>query len=287
MSRSLLPSISESHAYSSRPYIASLSPPSLNLYRTPVSSSNINNINGSSDYAPRVNVRDTANIDVVTRPPSRPIDRPIKREFTVGTLKRGRRVIRLQTSRLPLDEANVSATSPNRTSPEGCAPPKINQRQSPEGKISSDFTKPTARHQSPAFLPLRRQSPSPVPLRRRSPAPSAPRCESPASAPLRRHSPAGQTVTDDTTAGVRSKQRPYGAQVAAPPPVPKKTPGQRLKEKFFLPSRKGAVRKPAGTAGVGSVDSGLGSSPNITTPTSSRHPVTNTECNSFTIFLLN
>lgn len=101
----------------------------------------------------------------------------------------------------------------------------------------------------------------------------------------------GQAVPEDTTGGVRPKQRPYGGQVAAQPPVPKKTPGQRLKEKFLLPSRKGAVRKPAGVTGVsgisgiGGVDSGLGSSPNVTTPTSLRHPVANTERNFFNYWI--
>lgn len=283
MSRSLLPSISETHAYTSRPYVASLSPASLNVYRTPVTSSN-----STDDYNPRVNVRDTANIDVVTRPASRPIDRPIKREFTVGTLKRGRRVIRLQTSRLPLNEVTISTPTPCRTSPEGCASPTTNRRQSPEGKRSNDSPKAIPRHQLPAFVPLRRQSPSPsphrcqTPQRHQSPSPARLRCESPAPPRHRHQSPADQTANEDASGGVRPKQRPYGGQAAAQPPIPKKTPGQRLKEKFLLPSRKGAVRKPPGAgvvASVGGVDSGLGSSPNVTTPTSLRHPITNTERN--------
>ena len=249
-SRSLLPSISETHSYTSRPYVATRSPPSLDFYRTPVSTTSSNYVT-----SPRVNVRDTANIDVVTRPTPRPTDdRPIKRDFTVGTLKRGRRVIRLQTSRLPLDQV-TRADSPRRRSPEGSPSPR---RASPEGKLGST---------------------SPAPLRRLSPAAPAPRRQQPAvptGAPLRRLSP-----VDTNIAAVRPKQRPYGvAAVAAAAPVQpvvaKKTPGQRLKEKFLLPSRKGAVRKP----GAVFADSGLGSSPVVTTPTSLRRPVRTPERNS-------
>jgi hypothetical protein len=82
-----------------------------------------------------MNVRNTANIDVVNRPPSRlehhPRDHPqtssnnrkesneasrppaystpIQRDYTVGTLKRGRKVIRLQTNRLPSPETIAKA----------------------------------------------------------------------------------------------------------------------------------------------------------------------------------
>lgn len=80
----------------------------------------------------RMNIRNTANIDVVNRPPSRlehqPRDQPsnnrkeaneasrppaysapIQRDYTVGTLKRGRKVIRLQTNRLPSPETIAKA----------------------------------------------------------------------------------------------------------------------------------------------------------------------------------
>lgn len=80
-----------------------------------------------------MNVRNTANIDVVNRPPSRlehqPRDQPnssnrkepneasrppaysapIQRDYSVGTLKRGRKVIRLQTNRLPSPETIAKA----------------------------------------------------------------------------------------------------------------------------------------------------------------------------------
>lgn len=79
-----------------------------------------------------MNIRNTANIDVVNRPPSRlehqPRDQPsnnrkeaneasrppaysapIQRDYSVGTLKRGRKVIRLQTNRLPSPETIAKA----------------------------------------------------------------------------------------------------------------------------------------------------------------------------------
>lgn len=187
----ILPSISESHAVITR---ATPPPP----YRPLVVSS-------------RLNVRDTANIDVVNRPASKkinnnpPEDRSkesfvpsggvIQRDFTVGTLKRGRKVIRLQTTRLP---------SPDRP------PPEV-----PVIKIKEEEPKPTA------------------------------------------------TVT-------RPPIKPYGANNNV-----KKTPGERMKEKFLLPSRKGAKKFPVSQRpdpAIFSQDSGLGSSPIITAPTSFRDP---------------
>ncbi len=126
-------------------------------------------------------VRNTANIDIVANPTlaSNYQRKPIQRDFTVGTLRRGRQVIRLQTSRLPpIDSA--ANEEPGESQP---------------------------------LSPIRLADPSPIRTRpRRSdevdPAPS--------SGPRQSRSP---------------QQRAYGRN-----PRPKKTPGEKLKEKFMLPA---------------------------------------------------
>ena len=167
----------------------------------------------------RINVRDTANIDVVTRPKSRLLEMAeqvvelyqednnvrqggIQRDYTVGTLRRGRKVIRLQTTRLP----SIEAAKP---------PP-----------------------------------PEPVKI----------------AEPVKPVEPEVRT---------RPALQPY---VAHRPQ--KKTPGERMKEKFLLPSRKGVKKFPPATHPPSVIpppvqpppppppvvvhDSGLGSSPVVT-----------------------
>lgn len=131
-----MPSISESRAFNSRP-----TPPPPSVYRPLPSSTFSSPLIGSGGTGNRVatdtsyrrmNIRNTANIDVVNRPSSRSDNQPrqqasssssnnnkpepyeasrppaystpIQRDFTVGTLKRGRKVIRLRTNRLPSPE---------------------------------------------------------------------------------------------------------------------------------------------------------------------------------------
>lgn len=260
---SFMPSISEGHVFNTRP-----TPPPPSVYR-PLPSSTFTPLSlpssssASDSRYRRMNVRDTANIDVVNRPASRmereprnnnqqsnnqtgPIEasRPpaystaIQRDFTVGTLKRGRKVIRLQTTRLP----------------------------SPES-IAKSKEEPSA-------------TPTPLPI-----------CEE----------------HEETTTAVKTKPaiRAYGGadrmdlpvtQVTATPAGRcKKTPGEKLKEKYMVLSRKDRAPKkatilhqrlPQPIAPVAAVkppllpvtllntskDSGLGSSPVITAPTSFRDP---------------
>lgn len=133
---SYMPSISEGYAFNSRPTPPPSSPyrplPSSMFSSTFVGSGGAGNRAASDASYRRMNVRNTANIDVVNRPPSRQdkqprqpsnsncsssnrsepheasrppaYSTPIHRDFTVGTLKRGRKVIRLQTNRLPSPE---------------------------------------------------------------------------------------------------------------------------------------------------------------------------------------
>lgn len=202
-----------------------------------------------------MNVRDTANIDVVNRPPSRLEHQPrqtsvdnqpkeasrppvgntaIHRDFTVGTLKRGRKVIRLQTTRLP--------------SPESIATPKE------EPKVTA-----------------------PVPII----SPSVIREEQEEASPRTRPAVSSYGGAERTALPVSR-------------PIQKKTPGEKLKEKYMVLSRKGpkkatvvglhqrllASSSAVPTAVAASVvpavpllssqDSGLGSSPAITAPTSFR-----------------
>lgn len=217
-----------------------------------------------------MNVRDTANIDVVNRPSSRMEHQPkesnnqtgpleasrppaystaIQRDFTVGTLKRGRKVIRLQTTRLP--------------SPDSIAKPKQEEPKPKEVKVE----------------PKRAVAiPKPAPLAI---------CEE----------------QEEASTRVKSKPaiRAYGGAERMPLPVTpaspvarcKMTPGEKMKEKYMVFSRKGPKkatilhqRLPAPSPAVPiaasvlppvavttlSKDSGLGSSPVITAPTSFRDP---------------
>lgn len=198
-----------------------------------------------------MNVRDTANIDVVNRPRSKllhetlPDNKPevkeaksppvyssaVQRDFTVGTLKRGRKVIRLQTTRLP--------------SPESIAKPKVS---APLPIISPTVIREEQEEASP-----RRPAPRPYG--------GADRTALPVSSPL---------------AGRRNN----------------KTPGEKMKEKYMVFSRKGPKKEsvvglhkrllasaipvaanldqPVIPVLAASKDSGLGSSPIVTAPTSFR-----------------
>jgi len=253
-----MPSISETHVFSSsRPTPPPLSPP-LTIYRplaALAAAQEKEKAANAKRNSGRWNVRNTANIDVVTRPRSR-IDHDkkkdedasthattgdsaaaavpfflqrtegggvVQRDFTVGTLKRGRKVIRLQTTRLP-----------------------------------------TVEQESPP--------PAPEPLLVQTP-PSSP--------------PATVTVeVPQTTRVIRA----YGVERLEPAVIPgrvKKTPGERMKEKFLIPSRKGPGQpKRLFAGGVNQLssappppvvatplplinDSGLGSSPVVSSVSSS------------------
>lgn len=197
-----MPSISETHVFSSRP---TPPPPSipLTIYRPLAALAAVQEAKAKRNSG-RWNVRNTANIDVVTRPRSRmehdnckqdsaaespsttatvessssslaiPQHRQataergrIQRDFTVGTLKRGRKVIRLETNRLPsLEQQQENQPQPSREGEGAPSPP-----------------------QQPRAI------------------------------------------------------RAYGAERLEPAAIPgrvKKTPGERMKEKFLIPSRKGA-----------------------------------------------
>ncbi|XP_057374388.1 uncharacterized protein LOC130695291 isoform X1 [Daphnia carinata] len=140
---SYMPSISEGYTFNSRPTPPPSSPyrplPSSTFSSTLIGSGGTGNRAASDASYRRMNVRNTANIDVVNRPPSRQdkqprqtlnnncsssnrsepyeasrppaYSTPIQRDFTVGTLKRGRKVIRLQTNRLPSPET-IAAEKP-------------------------------------------------------------------------------------------------------------------------------------------------------------------------------
>ena len=241
---SSLPSISETHAtqsYTLRSYVPTLpTPPSISSYRlppTPRTTPIVTNIGNIGNNYSRFNVRDTANINVTTRPVKRADPTPVekesnlKRDFTVGTLKRGRRVIRLQTSRLPLDECHEesarSAGAASAVDATGTVTaPRVNQAPPPQVQAPAD------------------------------------------------------AATD-----AKPRQRLYGEPMPSAARV-KKTPGQRLKEKFMLPSRKkktvvAARRAPLqpDSCLVVTSDSGLGSSPVVTAATSMRDLKTNINTN--------
>lgn len=211
----MLPSISESHV------ICSTRPTPPPLYR-PFRPAPVTN---------RMEVRNTANIDVSTKPKSRLMEMAemvsdlykeadsciyqggIQRDFTVGTLKRGRKVIRLQTTRLPSD---------------------------PSASVQPPPPQPEAKPEPPAAV----------------------------------HQPVIRTV--EPVERPRPVLQPYN-----PPRPQKKTPGERMKEKFLLPSRKGVKKFPVQQplravppplVPPTSQDSGLGSSPVVTAPTSFRDP---------------
>lgn len=125
---SFMPSILESPRPTPPPPSVYRPLPSSTYSSTLIGSGGTGNRAGNDTSYRRMNVRNTANIDVVNRPPSRlehqPRDQPnssnrkepneasrppaysapIQRDYTVGTLKRGRKVIRLQTNRLPSPE---------------------------------------------------------------------------------------------------------------------------------------------------------------------------------------
>lgn len=245
---SFMPSISESHIFNTRP-----TPPPPSIYRPLLPSTSSYSPIVSSTGRNRMNVRNTANIDVINRPPSRKepevkeASRPpvgshaIQRDFTVGTLRRGRKVIRLQTTRLPSPE---SIPKSNKT------PPKV------APVISEDQREPNTR------------------------------------AAARPYGRAERTIL------------PVNSDAAVAPPTGggrvKKTPGEKMKEKYMVASRKGPKKATviglhqrllAPTTGVvtapipptssavtasipptGNKDSGLGSSPIVTAPTSFRDP---------------
>ncbi|KAI9556988.1 hypothetical protein GHT06_016782 [Daphnia sinensis] len=147
---SYMPSISEGYAFNSRPTPPPSSPyrplPSSTFSSTLMGSSGAGNRAASDASYRRMNVRNTANIDVVNRPPSRQdkqprqpsnnnssnrsepyeasrppaYSTPIQRDFTVGTLKRGRKVIRLQTNRLPSPETIAAEKQEEKKSEQVC-----------------------------------------------------------------------------------------------------------------------------------------------------------------------
>ena len=265
-------------------------------------------------YYSRPTVRNTANIDVTTRPMSRkerdPYSAPIKRDFTVGTLKRGRQVIRIQTNRLPIEEANRPAAdpppppespAPSRSRPmerrsdlvasrqEAASPVRskesnlpalprppqaqkaygaVRQKKTPGEKLKEKFMVVEKRDESPSARLLRTDpsptrhynanvlsTPPPSPSVPRSappavtPVPTRQRDESPAQRPTRDQVPARSKETEPTPPPPKVKQEPAKAppespkaQPVAPPPKaakPKKTPGEKMKEKFMLVEKRG------------------------------------------------
>lgn len=210
-----MPSISETHVFSSsRPTPPPLSPP-LTVYRplaALAAAQEKEKAANAKRNSGRWNVRNTANIDVVTRPRSRIDDHDtakkedastiattatteaaasvpfflqrtegggvVQRDFTVGTLKRGRKVIRLQTTRLPVSVEQETPSTPQ--------PP------------------PPAPEPEPVLVP--------------------------------------STVAVEVPQTTRVIRAYGGIERLEPAVIPgrvKKTPGERMKEKFLIPSRKG------------------------------------------------
>ena len=267
---SFMPSISEGHVFNTRP-----TPPPPSAYRplptfTPLSVPSSTTTTSSGAGFRRMNVRDTANIDVVNRPASRiehtqpkpsnnnnnptgptEASRPpaystaIQRDFTVGTLKRGRQVIRLQTTRLP--------------SPESIAKQEESKRKEEPKRVA-------------LAVPNKPAAPLTV-------------CEEQEEAPPVKTKPAIRAY------GGAERMPLLPLTPASPADRKKMTPGEKLKEKYMVLSRKGPKKStllhqrlpmnigttPAVPIAVPPVatlskDSGLGSSPVVTAPTSFRDP---------------
>lgn len=271
-----MPAISEGFKYKSRP-----TPPP--MYRPLPPSSYLPPIART-----RPDIRDTANIDVTQTPRSRldyQAEEPPRkgskedelaigigkqRDISTGTLRRGRKVIRLTTTRLPNPETIASAPK------EAAKPSAPTQRlQAIDQKQALDSALAVKTNQE--------SSKPPAPPKQIS------------------------NVTDERA---RLPPKPYvldRSPVGTPPA--RKTPGEKLKEKYMIASRKGPKKpptfgfQPQHTTSPGPVlpmksfrsalseaiaevkssksadrqDSGLGSSPAVTTPTSLRNPKESSE----------